>query len=48
MSEIATMCYICRRKLATRICRLCGKAVCDDDYDGKAGLCNNCKSGRVL
>ncbi len=39
-------CVICERKEAVHKCRLCGRPVCDDDYDQSTGLCSVCTTTR--
>lgn len=40
--EILTQCQSCKQKIARYICALCGSNVCDDCYNVKKGVCNNC------
>jgi len=47
MSSIAMLCDVCGTKLAKHACKLCGKRVCDEHYDSKAGICTSCKHGRI-
>ncbi|MCY0868096.1 MAG: hypothetical protein OWQ48_02545 [Desulfurococcus sp.] len=35
-------CEICGEKEAVYKCRLCGRAVCSDDYDHEKNLCSIC------
>ena len=46
MSDVKTLCQICGTRLATKTCPLCGRSVCDVDFDKKVGICNSCKRGR--
>ena len=48
MSDVKTLCQICKTRLAAHTCPLCGRAVCDSDFDKKAGICNSCKRGRRM
>ncbi len=41
MSE-PRLCEVCRRRPATRRCRLCGRLVCSEDYDESRGICRFC------
>jgi hypothetical protein len=43
----AMLCHMCGKK-ADKTCRMCGRPVCDDDYDSKTGTCSACKSGRRI
>ncbi|QRF73599.1 hypothetical protein Micr_00113 [Candidatus Micrarchaeum sp.] len=44
--EVTMLCDICGKRLASHTCRLCGRRVCSDDFDGKLGICKSCKLGR--
>lgn len=47
MASRASLCHICG-KIASKTCRLCGKSVCEKDYDDKTGLCTSCMHGRKM
>jgi hypothetical protein len=38
----APLCEICGEKPATHRCPLCGRWVCDDDWDEERGVCTLC------
>lgn len=46
MGEIAVLCDICQTKIAKHVCVLCGRRVCSEHFDAKAGLCTICRKGR--
>ena len=46
MPEITRLCHVCGR-IATVVCKLCGRPVCDMHSDQKHGVCTTCKSGRM-
>jgi hypothetical protein len=48
MGEARMLCHICGIRPATHTCKLCGRAVCDEDFDAKLGVCNSCKHGRAI
>jgi len=48
MGEFSGLCQMCRIRPASHACRLCGRIVCDRDYDVKLGLCASCKRGKTL
>jgi len=37
------LCDVCRRAPSSRMCPICGRNVCSDDYDGGTGLCILCR-----
>lgn len=39
------ICHICG-KIATRTCALCGRPVCETDFDSKTGACRIHSTGR--
>jgi hypothetical protein len=46
--EIMTgLCYICGR-IADNVCSMCGRVVCDADYDKESGTCKIHKKGRKI
>lgn len=47
MMEISVMCDMCKKKLASHVCKICGMRVCDDDFDMKKGVCIGCSRGRM-
>ncbi|HIH50461.1 MAG: hypothetical protein ABSE71_01435 [Candidatus Micrarchaeaceae archaeon] len=47
MAEKAGLCRICG-KIGKHTCKLCGRFVCDDDYDSSAKMCTVCKRGRKV
>ncbi len=47
MEEKAGLCRICGRA-GRHTCRLCGKLVCDNDYDKSAKMCVICKMGKMV
>lgn len=46
MNDVKKLCQICGIRIAERTCPLCGRGVCDKDFDAKAGICISCKRGR--
>ncbi|MEK6974262.1 MAG: hypothetical protein AABW41_03445 [Nanoarchaeota archaeon] len=44
--EKLQLCKRCNSNIAYYICKLCGKAVCANCYDG--GFCLDCKRGKTL
>jgi hypothetical protein len=44
--EVTVLCDICGKRLAKHTCRLCGRRVCNEDFDEKLGICKSCKLGR--
>ncbi|MCW6161004.1 MAG: hypothetical protein LVQ97_02355 [Candidatus Micrarchaeales archaeon] len=47
MSEFEVLCDICKKRIAKNVCKLCGRRICNDDFDMATGLCKSCKRGRV-
>jgi hypothetical protein len=41
------ICHICGR-IANNTCTLCGKPVCDNDFDRNTGTCRMHSSGRKM
>jgi len=47
MSDKVGLCRVCGR-IGKHTCRLCGKFVCDDDYDKDMRICVICKKGGMI
>jgi hypothetical protein len=42
-----SLCYICG-DIASHVCKLCGRPVCDKHYIASLGVCVRCARGRNL
>lgn len=47
MGELHTLCYMCG-KIASHVCRNCGRHVCEEHYNAKVGWCVSCVAGRKM
>ena len=46
MGEVAVLCDICQKRIAKFVCALCGRRVCSEHFDAKAGVCASCSKSR--
>ncbi|WP_176697290.1 hypothetical protein [Halorubrum sp. SD626R] len=44
--SVAGLCQVCEAAQARHGCPRCGRAVCDDHWNGPAGACAACLGGR--
>ena len=42
------MCAICEAKLASYKCVICGRIVCEDDYNRAGNICRQCTMGKKM
>ena len=43
--DLMGLCSVCGKPGAMFTCRLCGKLVCANCFDGQHSICNGCKMG---
>jgi hypothetical protein len=37
------LCLVCRQREATNLCPICGRSVCEEDFDPQLGVCVLCR-----